>query len=97
MHRGRIRMIKVTRFNREVVYVNSDLIEYLETTPDTIISLTTGEKFMVLETPDQIVDLVVAFERRIHCGPVGEADIRRYAEALKARSESTDVEQEVDF
>jgi flagellar protein FlbD len=82
-------MIKVTRFNREVVYVNPDLIEYLETTPDTVISLTTGEKFMVLETPDQIVDLVVAFERRIHghtCGyrrDHGESDISRFAGALR--------------
>lgn len=90
-------MIKVTRFNREVVYVNADLIEYLETTPDTIISLTTGEKFMVLETPDQIVDLVVAFERRIHCSPTGEADVRRFAEALQAGPQLADVATEADL
>ncbi len=75
-------MIKVTRLNREMVFVNADLIEYIETTPDTVISLTTGEKFMVLETPDQIVDLVVDYERRIHAGPARPADIVRFAEAL---------------
>ncbi len=77
-------MIKVTRLNREMVFVNSDLIEYVETTPDTVISLTTGEKFMVLETPDQIVDLVVEYERRIHAGPSRTGEIVRFAEALSA-------------
>jgi flagellar protein FlbD len=77
-------MIKVTRLNREKVFVNADLIEYVETTPDTVISLTTGEKFMVLETPDQVVDLVVDYERRIHAGPVRTADMVQFAEALSA-------------
>jgi len=67
-------MIKVTRLNRDVVFVNADLVEYVETTPDTVISLTTGEKFMVLETPDQIVDLVVDYERRIHAAPAKAED-----------------------
>lgn len=75
-------MIKVTRLNREMVFVNADLIEYVETTPDTVISLTTGEKFMVLETPDRIVDLVVEYERRIHAGPARSADIVRFAESI---------------
>lgn len=76
-------MIKVTRLNREVVFVNADLIEYVETTPDTVISLTTGEKFMVLESPDQVVDLVVDYGRRIHtAGDSGNADLRRFADAL---------------
>lgn len=77
-------MIRVTRLNREMVFVNADLIEYVETTPDTVISLTTGEKFMVLETPDQIVDLVVEYERRIHASPARSGDILRFAEALAA-------------
>lgn len=84
MNGGRNPMIKVTRLNREIVFVNADLIEYVETTPDTVISLTTGEKFMVLETPHQIVDLVVEYERRIHASSRGESDILRFAGALAA-------------
>ncbi len=80
-------MIKVTRLNREIVFVNADLIEYVETTPDTVISLTTGEKFMVLESPDQIVDLVVAYERRVHASTGGSSDILRFAEALAPEQE----------
>jgi len=61
-------MIRLTRLNRVPLVVNSDLIEHIETTPDTVIALTTGQKFMVLETPDQVVDRVVAFRRAIHAG-----------------------------
>jgi flagellar protein FlbD len=59
-------MIRLTRLNRVPLVVNSDLIEHIETTPDTVIAMTTGQKFMVLETPDQVVDRVVAFRRAIH-------------------------------
>jgi flagellar protein FlbD len=63
-------MIQVTRLNRVAVVLNSQLIEYIETTPDTVISLTTGEKLMVLESPEEIVARVVDFQQRIHaCRP----------------------------
>ena len=62
-------MIRVTRLNHEPIYVNAELIEYVETTPDTVISLTTGEKFMVLEAPEQIVAMVVEYGRQLHQSP----------------------------
>ncbi|NLW24767.1 MAG: flagellar FlbD family protein, partial [Clostridia bacterium] len=49
-------MIKVTRFKGKEFYVNSDLIETIEKTPDTIITLTTGKKIMVEEDPEVIVE-----------------------------------------
>ena len=58
-------MIQLTRINHQQVVVNSDLIEHIEASPDTVITMTTGQKFMVLERPDQIIDKVVAFRRRI--------------------------------
>jgi flagellar protein FlbD len=61
-------MIYVTRLNHESVVLNSDIIEYIETTPDTVISLTTGEKLMVLETADEIVARVVQYRRSIQTG-----------------------------
>jgi len=58
-------MIQVTRINRVPLVLNSDLIEHIETTPDTVISLTTGQKFVVLESADEIVRRVIGFRRRI--------------------------------
>lgn len=58
-------MIHVTRINHIPLVLNSDLIEHIESTPDTVISLTTGQKFMVLESADEIIGRVVAFRRQI--------------------------------
>ena len=58
-------MIYVTRLNHTSVVLNADLIEYVETTPDTVISLTTGQKLMVRETAEEIVARVVHFRRSI--------------------------------
>ena len=58
-------MIYITRLNRVSIVLNSQLIEHIETTPDTVISLTTGEKLRVLESADEIVARVVEFQRRI--------------------------------
>lgn len=68
-------MIHVTRLNHTTVVLNSDLIEQIETTPDTIISLTTGEKLMVLETSDQIVKRVIEFRKAISGQSVGAAGV----------------------
>lgn len=56
-------MIKVTRLDRVRIILNSDLIEHMEVTPDTVISLTTGQKIRVLESTDEIVDRIVGFRR----------------------------------
>jgi flagellar protein FlbD len=58
-------MIYVTRLNHTPVVLNCDLIEHMETTPDTVISLTTGQKFMVLESAEEIIDRVVQFRHLI--------------------------------
>jgi flagellar protein FlbD len=57
-------MIQLTRINRAPLVLNSDLIEHIEVTPDTVISMTTGAKFVVLETAEEVIDRVVAFRRR---------------------------------
>lgn len=58
-------MIQLTRINHVPLVLNSDLIEHVETTPDTVICLTTGHKFVVLEPADEVVRRVVAFRREI--------------------------------
>jgi flagellar protein FlbD len=58
-------MIRLTRINRVPLVLNSDLIEHLEATPDTVIALTTGQKFVVLESADEVVQKVIEFRRLI--------------------------------
>jgi flagellar protein FlbD len=63
-------MIYVTRLNHKSVVLNSDLIEHIETTPDTVISLTNGQKLMVLESAEEVVARVVEFRRRVLAVPM---------------------------
>lgn len=63
-------MIWLTRLNHVRVVLNSDLMEMIEITPDTVVTLTTGQKFTVLESPDRIVDLIREFRRSIDSRPV---------------------------
>ena len=58
-------MIHVTRLNHTPVVLNSDLIEQIETTPDTVISMTTGERIMVLESTEEIIDRIRLFRRSV--------------------------------
>jgi flagellar protein FlbD len=61
-------MIHVTRLNHTPVVLNSDLIEQIEMTPDTVISMTTGQKIMVLESTEEIIDRVRRFRQSIASG-----------------------------
>jgi len=58
-------MIRLTRINRIPLVINSDLIEHIEATPDTVVSLTTGQKFIVRETADEVIERVIRFRREI--------------------------------
>jgi flagellar protein FlbD len=58
-------MIKVTRLNHTSLILNSDLIEHIEITPDTVITLTSGQKFMVLESAQEILEEVIAFRKAL--------------------------------
>jgi flagellar protein FlbD len=58
-------MITVTRFDGSQLIVNAELIEFVEAMPDTVITLTTGRKVVVLESPANIVDAIVAYRHSI--------------------------------
>jgi len=58
-------MILLTRLNNRPLVVNSDLIKFIENTPDTVITLVSGEKIVVLETVTEVMDEIVNFRRRI--------------------------------
>ncbi len=58
-------MIRLTRINHVPMVLNSDLIEHVEITPDTVIAMTSGQKFMVLESADEVIERVIDFRRTI--------------------------------
>jgi len=59
-------MIKLTRINRtEMFWLNENLIEFMEETPDTIISMISGRKIGVAETVDEIIKLIADARKKI--------------------------------
>jgi flagellar protein FlbD len=72
-------MIHVTHLDHTGFVLNSDLIEQIETTPDTVITLTNGHKLTVLEMPHEIVELVRAFRRSLQEDPAALTSARTAA------------------
>ncbi len=61
-------MIQLTRLNNSSITINSDLIKFVEQSPDTVITLLNGEKILVRESVGQILDRVIEFRRLILAG-----------------------------
>jgi flagellar protein FlbD len=59
-------MIELTKLNGAKLVVNSDMIEYIEVLPDSLVTLTTGMKIMVKEGIPEIINAIIDFRRRIH-------------------------------
>jgi flagellar protein FlbD len=62
-------MIQLTRLNGQPLMVNADLIETVESTPDTVITLVSGNKLIVRDTMDGIQQSVIDFKRKIYGPP----------------------------
>ena len=58
-------MVKLTRMNGLDFTVNAELIEFVESTPDTVLTLTTGKKFVLRDTVDEVVEKIIAYRRAI--------------------------------
>lgn len=58
-------MIRLTKLNRTSFVLNCELIETIESTPDTVISTTSGKKFVVAESIDEVVDKVIQYKGNI--------------------------------
>ena len=58
-------MIKVTSMNNVEFILNADHIEKIEEVPDTIITLTNGKKYIVLQSVDDIIEKVVKYKNKI--------------------------------
>ena len=61
-------MIALRRLNNQPIVVNCDLIETVESTPDTVVTLTSGNKLIVRDSADEIRERVIDFKRQIY-GP----------------------------
>ncbi len=58
-------MIQLTRLNNHPLVVNSDLIKFVEQAPDTVITLVNGDKIVVRETAQDVLERVVQFRRSV--------------------------------
>lgn len=58
-------MIELTRLNGRAIVLNSDLIKTAEASPDTMLTLITGEKLIVRENCDEVVERIIAYRARL--------------------------------
>ena len=58
-------MIRLTRLNHAKMVLNSDLVEHIDVTPDTVVTLTNGQILRVRETAEEVIQRIVEFRRRI--------------------------------
>lgn len=61
-------MIELTRLNGQALVVNVDVIKFIETTPDTVLTLTTGDKLPVKESAEVVIEKCIAFKSRLFFG-----------------------------
>lgn len=61
-------MIEVTGMNNKEFILNADHIEKVEEVPETLITLTNGKKYLVLESVDEVKDEVIRYKKRIFSG-----------------------------
>lgn len=69
-------VIELTRMNNEKIYLNANLIESVEVTPDRLITLVSDKKYYVLESAEEIVSKMEEFYRRIYT-PGGKKKLTR--------------------
>lgn len=57
-------MITVTRINNQPITINAEIIEFVEATPDTIISTMTGKKILVKDSVEEVIEKIIAYRQR---------------------------------
>ncbi len=87
-------MIHLTRLNNSRFTINSDLIKFVEQSPDTVITLLSGEKILVQESVDEVVGRVVDFRRQLLSAVVNWTGVRAGALPLTFVSPGSRKESE---
>ena len=62
---GKTDMIQLTRLNGHKLYINCDLLKYAEASPDTVLTLLTGEKIVVRESCEDVIALATVFRASV--------------------------------
>lgn len=65
-------MIEVTKLNGEKIDINSDLVEIIEETPDTVLTFSSGKKIIVKESRQEVRNLVILYKQACYMPPHGE-------------------------
>lgn len=65
LDKGGYGMIDVTRLNGKSLVINCELIEFIEETPDTVITFTTGTKIVVTESAEELKRMILEYKRSI--------------------------------
>lgn len=63
-------MIKLTRYDNKEFFVNAELVQFVESRPDTIITLVSGEKIIVKEPAEEVVNKVIHYKQTINQSPL---------------------------
>lgn len=63
--KGRIKLIKLTAINNKQLILNAEHIEKLEAVPESLITLTNGNKYIVLESTDEIINKIIEYKNKI--------------------------------
>ena len=61
-------MIILTGFNKKKFILNAEVIEKIEMMPETLITLTNGKKYIVIESTEEVIDLIIRYKRKIFVG-----------------------------
>ena len=69
-------MIKLTRLDGEPFVLNAELIRYIERRPDTFVTLTSGDRIVVAETMDEVIERAVQYQQQKHFIPMPSATLR---------------------
>jgi flagellar protein FlbD len=59
-------MIRVSRLDGKEFVVNCELIELIEETPDTVLTLVNSQKLVILQPAEEVIARVIAYKRRVH-------------------------------
>ncbi len=62
-----IQLITVNRLNGQAILINPHLIETIEATPDTVITLTTGKKYVVSDSVKNVIQEIIQYRQQIQC------------------------------
>ena len=61
-------MIELTKLQDQKIVVNAELIEFVESTPDTMITTTSGKKLIVKESVKEVIEKIIRYRRRCRPG-----------------------------